>query len=419
MYWVISWGLNIMSNYDVFKPGKLPVYMFTKGVPVEEEVYKQLTPIAELPFVYKHIAVMPDCHVGKGSTIGCVIPTLGAIIPAAVGVDLGCGMAAIRTSIKTKHLPDSLADLRFKIENAVPHGRTNNGHQGDRGAWHNIPEDVAYAWIGKKFEERYKLICQKHTSIDNGRVNHINHLGTLGTGNHFIELCSDEENFVWVVLHSGSRGVGHRLASYFIEKAQSDMKKWFINLPDDDLAYIPEGATYFQDYIEAVQWAQDYALTNRSLMMDAVLEILAKEIPLDWTSNEIINCHHNYVEKENHYDQNLWITRKGAVRARTGDMGIIPGSMGTGSFIVRGKGNKESFDSCSHGAGRQMSRKVAKKTISLEQHKFDTAGVECRKDAEVLDESPRAYKSLGAVMAAQGDLVEIVHKLTTLLCVKG
>lgn len=406
---------------------------WTDGVPVEDEARKQLSNAAAMPFIHKHIAVMPDVHVGKGATIGSVIPTRGAVIPAAVGVDIGCGMMAQRTTLTAADLPDTLVSLRTEIEKRVPHGRTNNGGEGDRGAWHDVPDAVVSRfdprvpsagfmvpdWAGPR--RGLEAIIQKHPGIsDRWLVQAPKHLGTLGTGNHFVEVCLDEEDRVWVMLHSGSRGVGNRIGTYFIDKAKEEMRRWFINLPDEDLAYLPEGSALFDDYIEAVGWAQDYARMNRELMLSAALEALAIAVPKPFTCDcGAVNCHHNYVSRENHFGANVLVTRKGAVRARLGDLGIIPGSMGAKSFIVRGKGNVDSFCSCSHGAGRAMSRGAAKKRFTLDDHARATAGVECRKDAEVLDETPGAYKDIDAVMAAQQDLVEIVHTLKQIVCVKG
>jgi tRNA-splicing ligase RtcB len=253
------------------------------------------------------------------------------------------------------------------------------------------------------------------------RGNHANHLGTLGTGNHFIEVCLDESETVWFMLHSGSRGVGNRMGSYFIDVARKDMKKFFVNLPDVDLAYFPEQTEHFDDYVEAVEWAQDYARRNRDLMMEQIVGAVRNsgELPPFNAELKAINCHHNYVARESHFGENVLITRKGAVRAREGDMGIIPGSMGARSFIVRGKGNPESFSSCGHGAGRAMSRNEAKRRFTVEDHMRMTEGVECRKDEDVIDETPAAYKPIDAVMAAQADLVEIVHTLRQVVCVKG
>lgn len=393
----------------------VPIYGWTQGVPVEEKALQQVRNAAKMPFIHHHMAVMPDCHWGMGATVGSVIPTIGAIIPAAVGVDIGCGMMANRTMLKASDLPDSLFSLRSDIEAAIPHGRSDNGGVNDVGA-HKERGDLP-----KEMRNRLQKIVEKHPDLEKASRRAGNHLGTLGTGNHFIELCLDEEQRVWVMLHSGSRGIGNKIGSYFIEKAKKDMQRWFINLPDADLAYIPEGSQLFNDYVEALTWAQEFAARNREHMMNKVLEVLFIHFgdKLGSTTEVAVNCHHNYVAKENHYGKNVWITRKGAVRARLGDLGIIPGSMGAKSFIVCGKGNVESFHTCSHGAGRIMSRGQAQKEITLEQHETDTAGVECKKDASVLDESPKAYKDIDAVMKAQEDLVEIVHTLKQVLCVKG
>ncbi|HEY3835411.1 MAG TPA: RtcB family protein [Bryobacteraceae bacterium] len=395
-----------------------PVKAWTKGVPLEDEARKQLLNAAQLPFIFKWIAAMPDVHWGIGATVGSVIPTRGAIIPAAVGVDIGCGMMAVQTDLNGRNLPDNLKGIRTAIENAVPHGRTNHGGAGDRGAWHNIPARNQQIWIDE-LKARYDAILAKHPKLDRG--NHANHLGTLGTGNHFIEVCLDESENVWFMLHSGSRGVGNRMGNYFIDLARKDMQKFMINLPDADLAYFPERTGHFDDYVEAVEWAQDYARWNRHLMMEQLVESVRNsgDVPPFSAELKAINCHHNYVARESHYGENVLITRKGAVRAREGDMGIIPGSMGARSYIVRGKGNPESFTSCSHGAGRAMSRNEAKRRFTVEDHVRMTEGVECRKDKDVIDETPAAYKPIEAVMAAQSDLVEIVHTLRQVVCVKG
>lgn len=404
-----------MSNYEVIETGALPVKAWTKGVPFEAEARQQVQRAARMPFIYKWIAIMPDVHHGIGATVGSVIPTKGAIIPAAVGVDIGCGMMAQRTSLTSKDLPDDLRALRTSIEKAVPHGRTANGGPGDRGAWHNVPTAVGERWMSLK--ERFEQIVEKFPRL--GRGNDLNHLGTLGTGNHFIEVCLDEADRVWFLLHSGSRGVGNRIGSFFISLAKQDAEKWHINLPDVDLAYFPEGTEHFIDYVRAVSWAQDYARKNRELMMEAVVAAAKKILPPFEAGVEAVNCHHNYVQKEEHYGESVFVTRKGAVRAGKGDLGIIPGSMGARSYIVRGKGNPESFESCSHGAGRAMSRGAAKRKFTVADHERATAGIECRKDADVIDETPMAYKSIDAVMEAQKDLVEIAHTLKQLVCVKG
>ncbi len=404
-----------MNNYEVLHDGGKPIKMWTKGVPVEDSAKMQLLNVSRMPFIHKHVAAMPDVHWGMGATVGSVIATKHAIIPAAVGVDIGCGMMAVRTGLTASDLPDSLAAMRSAIEQAVPHGRVAGGKR-DPGAWGEVPASVDAAWgylVGG-----FEMLMEKHPKL--GKTNNRIHLGTLGTGNHFIEVCLDEEQCVWVMLHSGSRGVGNRIGSYFIELAKEDMRKWFINVPDADLAYFPQDTDHFDDYCEAVRWAQNFAFVNRQCMMDATLAALSAVLGRPAMGLEmVVNCHHNYVSWENHFGENVMVTRKGAVRAREGDLGIIPGSMGARSYIVRGKGNADSFHSCSHGAGRKMSRTQAKREFTLADHEAATRGVECRKDAEVLDETPGAYKDIDAVMAAQADLVDIVHTLKQVLCVKG
>lgn len=388
------------------------------GVDVEDQARQQLDNIASLPFIHKHVAIMPDVHWGMGATVGSVIPTRGAIVPAAVGVDIGCGMIAQRTNLTAGDLPDSLSGVRSLIEQAVPHGRTDNGGPNDRGAWGEVPDYVAVA--AKDLVPELKSIIEKHPKIGTALRSAHHHLGTLGTGNHFVEICLDKEDRVWVMLHSGSRGVGNRIGSYFIELAKKDMQKRFINLPDANLAYFPQGTTHFDDYFEAVGWAQRFARVNRGLMMVATLNALSQALrrPI-FCDCEAVNCHHNYVAEEKHFGASVLVTRKGAVSAREGELGIIPGSMGARSFIVRGKGNRESFCSCSHGAGRRMSRTEASKLFTVEDHIRATQGIECRKDEGVIDETPMAYKDIDAVMAAQSDLVEVVHELRQVVCVKG
>ncbi|MFN2442155.1 MAG: RtcB family protein [Thermoanaerobaculia bacterium] len=407
-----------MTSYQLFPAdGGVPIKAWIEGVPVEEAALQQLRNLARLPFLYRWVAAMPDVHFGIGATVGSVIATKKAIIPAAVGVDIGCGMMATRTTLRAGDLPDGLEKIRSRIEAAVPHGRTDRGGKNDRGAWRRPPSEVERAWDA--LADRYKRISEKHPRV--GRGNDLNHLGTLGGGNHFIELCLDESDSVWVMLHSGSRGVGNRIGTYFIELAKQDARRANLNLPDANLAYFREGHRHFDDYVEAVHWAQEFATLNRQLMMSSVLQAIAAgdELPPFQSDLEVVNCHHNYVAVEKHYGEDVFVTRKGAVRARDNDLGIIPGSMGARSFIVRGRGNPESFHSCSHGAGRVMSRTEAKRRFTLEDHARATAGIECRKDADVLDETPMAYKSIDAVMAAQKDLVEVVHTLRQVVCVKG
>lgn len=391
---------------------------WVNGVQLEDSARAQLDNMAAMPFIHKHVAIMPDVHWGMGATIGSVVATRGAIIPAAVGVDIGCGMIAQRTTLTASDLPDSLAALRSELERVIPHGRTNNGGPGDRGAWTNVPTQQAtvYATMFADLDP----IMQKYPAITKAAERAASHLGTLGGGNHFVEICLDEADRVWIMLHSGSRGVGNKIGPTFIEMAKKDMQRWFINLPDADLAYIPEGSELFSDYLNAVHWAQDFARVNRELMMSAALGALSRAIPKAFTCDcGAVNCHHNYVSHENHFGQNVLVTRKGAVRARVDDLGIIPGSMGAKSFIVRGKGNPDSFCSCSHGAGRSMSRAEARRRFTMADHAAATAGVECRKDEEVIDETPAAYKDIDAVMAAQADLVSIEHTLRQVVCVKG
>jgi tRNA-splicing ligase RtcB (3'-phosphate/5'-hydroxy nucleic acid ligase) len=399
-----------------------PIKAWDRGVSIEDAAWAQLRNVAALPFIHKHVAAMPDTHWGMGATVGSVIATRGAIVPAAVGVDIGCGMMAVRTNVHASQLPDSLVGLRGELERRIPHGRTDNGGDGDRGAW-GSEEAIGYA-VTRMDALGLQAILDKHPKLGRWTVRRAaRHLGTLGTGNHFLEICLDVGGAVWIMLHSGSRGIGNAIGNYFIERAKADMRRWFINLPDADLAYLPEGSDLFGDYVAAVAWAQDFAATNRLSMMNAALGALDAVVPgatAAFGENSLaVNCHHNYVAKEHHFGANVWVTRKGAVRARPGDLGIIPGSMGARSYIVRGKGNPESFMSCSHGAGRAMSRTEARRRFTVADHVAATEGVECKKDESVLDETPAAYKPIDAVMAAQADLVEIVYELRQIVCVKG
>ena len=408
------------EHYDVLDvDGGRPVKMWTRGVPVEEGARQQLANTARMPFIYKHMAAMPDVHLGKGSTIGSVIPTLGAVIPAAVGVDIGCGMMAAKTTLSANDLPDNLGPLRSAIEHSVPHGMSpkTRGFKGrDKGSWDTPPQAVHQAWMALKDE--FDVICQKTPKLKN--TNNYKHLGTLGSGNHFIEICLDEQGFVWFMPHSGSRGVGNAIGSHFIEVAKQDMRTHLANLPDQDLAYLKEGTQHYDDYVEAVGWAQKFARMNREVMMQNLIAAVRTVIRKPFETHvEAVNCHQNYVQKEHHFGKDVLVTRKGAVSAREGELGIIPGSMGARSYIVRGKGNPESFHSCSHGAGRTMSRTEAKRRYSVDDQVRATEGVECRKDAGVIDEIPMAYKDIDAVMEAQSDLVEVVHVLKQVVCVKG
>lgn len=396
-------------------PGGAPLKMWINGVHIDDSAIAQMENVARLPIIHGHVAAMPDCHWGTGATVGSVIPTKSAIIPAAVGVDIGCGMMAWKLTLKAKDLPDNLSALRADIERAVPHGFVSTKGRARKGGWEIVPDSVGSRW--RELDERYRRIVDKHPRISHKSPAH--QLGSLGTGNHFIEVCLDENDDVWVMLHSGSRGPGNVIGRYFIELAKKDMRAHIANLPDENLAYLTDGTQHFDDYVEALNWAQDYAWENRQSMMDAILRTLRKHLPKFKIGDMAVNCHHNYATVEHHFGADVWVTRKGAVRAREGDLGIIPGSMGTGSFIVRGKGNAESLCSCSHGAGRTMSRGEAKKRITLADHRLATEGIECRKDKDVLDESPAAYKDISAVIAAQSDLIEVVHHLRQVLNVKG
>ena len=405
-------------SYQLFENDRgVPIKAWVRGVPLDDKALAQLRNVAGLPVVYRWVAAMPDVHWGIGATVGSVIPTKKAIIPAAVGVDIGCGMMAVRTSLTAADLPDNLKGIRTAIERAVPHGRTHRGGRNDKGSWGHPPARPTDAW--GKLRRGYDKITERHPSLDRGRT--CEHLGTLGTGNHFIEVCLDEGDLVWLMLHSGSRGVGNRIGMHFISLARKDMERQQKNLPDRDLAYFEEGSEHFDEYVFAVEWAQRFARQNRDLMMESILEALHRHKALPEFRADLlaVNCHHNYVAREVHYGEEVFVTRKGAVRAGKGDLGIIPGSMGTRSFIVRGKGHPESFSSCSHGAGRALSRTEAKRRFSLADHAQMTAGVECRKDAGVIDETPAAYKDIDRVMEAQSDLVEVLYTLKQVICVKG
>jgi tRNA-splicing ligase RtcB len=403
-----------MPIQKVVNKGK-PVKIWTEDI--DDNALEQLENLSQMPFIHKHVAIMPDVHWGMGATIGSVIPTKGAIIPAAVGVDLGCGMMAIQTSITANDLPDNLHNLRTHIESAVPHGRTDRGGKNDRGGYSKLPSLHEKRWA--TLSSQYNSIIEKHPKAK--AYNTYQHMGTLGTGNHFIEVCLDEKDIVWVMLHSGSRGVGNKIGSYFISRAKEEMERWHINeyIPDKDLAYLVENTELFDDYCDAVLWAQNFAEHNRLAMMNNVMDVMHEHFGSFTTDKMAINCHHNYIAKENHYGSNVWVTRKGAIRAREGDLGIIPGSMGAKSYIVQGKGNEESFCSCSHGAGRTLGRNQAKKLFTVEDLKAQTEGIECPKDEARIDEIPAAYKSIEKVMENQSDLVEVLHTLRQVVNVKG
>lgn len=391
---------------------------WTSGVEVDPETIKQLRNIAELPILAGHVAVMPDVHLGKGATVGSVIPTKSAIIPAAVGVDIGCGMAALRTELTADQLPDSLRRLRSRIEARVPVGFS--AHDRPLTPQHDGLRGMALANAGRKLAQRYERLAIMDLIGKHDHKRTFKQLGTLGGGNHFIELCLDEANGVWVMLHSGSRNIGKTIGETAIHMAREIAEREERALRDRDLAWLDEGSVQFEMYVEALSWAQDYAAHNRALMMHEVLGALREEFGREIaTFDNAVQCHHNYASLEEHFGRQVWVTRKGAVSARRGELGIIPGSMGAKSYIVRGKGNPDAYHSCSHGAGRRMSRAAAKRAYTIADLKAQTAGVECRKDAGVLDEIPGAYKDIDTVMAAQADLVEVVHTLKQVMCIKG
>ena len=399
-----------MPIKQILEKGLVPVKIYTDDV--EASALDQLINISRLPIIHHHVAAMPDVHTGIGATVGSVIPTKGAVIPAAVGVDIGCGMNALRLSLRAEQLPDSLRQVRSAIEAAIPVGF--NLHKDD-----SVIRKSTITPLAKGLNR----ILDKHPAIGKMKKNlersWPRQIGTLGGGNHFIEICLDEHQEVWIMLHSGSRGIGNCIGQYFISLAKKDMARHLGQLPDTDLAYFSEGSEHFADYVEAVHWAQDYAMTNRREMMHLIMQALSTVLPSFEITKEAINCHHNYVSKETHFGAQVYVTRKGAIRAEVGELGIIPGSMGVKSYIVRGKGNPESFNSCSHGAGRRMSRSQAKKKFNQQDMEAQTVGVECRKDSGVIDEIPGAYKDIDVVMANQSDLVEVVHTLKQVVCVKG
>ncbi|MCW7552405.1 RtcB family protein [Endozoicomonas gorgoniicola] len=394
--------MTVLEGSDNQKPVKI----WTDEV--SPQALEQMRKVASLPFIYKHVAGMPDIHLGKGATIGSVIATTDAIIPAAVGVDIGCGMNAVQLTLKATDLPDNLLPIRHGIEKVIPLGA---------GREHKEAQLSGNSLVARGLQR----ILEKHPSIiqRGSRDKFVRQMGSLGSGNHFIELCLDEHDNVWVMLHSGSRGIGNQIGQYFIQLARKDMERQQIHLPDRDLGYLKEGSDFFDDYVEAVAWAQNYALLNREHMMNNILMVLCKHLKPFTIMDEAINCHHNFVEQELHDGQQVWVTRKGAIRARNSELGIIPGSMGAKSYIIRGKGNPEAFCSCAHGAGRSMSRTAAKKAFSVRDLEDQTRGIECRKDKGVLDEIPGAYKNIDKVISLQGDLVEVVRTLRQIINVKG
>jgi len=394
---------------QVFETAGHPVKAWVDGVEFDAGARRQVENIAALPFVFEHVAVMPDVHLGKGATVGSVIATRGALVPAAAGVDLGCGMIAQKLTLTADDLPNDLRKVRGALEKVIPVGK---------GAHRNVPAAVSGAWESG-LAERYRAIVRRAPGISTRNV--LEQLGTMGGGNHHCELCIDESGSVWLTLHSGSRGAGNRIGQFYIEAAQREVDRLGIKLPDRDLAHLTEHTPLFDAYVEAVEWAQDYARVNRELMVRHAIEALNGNagLPRFKRAETVVNCHHNYVAREHHFGADVYVTRKGAVRAGAGELGFIPGSMGARNYVVRGLGNADSFESCSHGAGRRMSRGEAKSRLTLKDLERETQGVECRKDAGILDEAPSAYKDIDAVMRAQHDLVRIVHTLRQVVCIKG
>ena len=407
-----------MPIYERIHSGRVPVYVYTDTL--DPQSRQQLINVATLPCIFKHIAAMPDVHAGRGAVIGSVIPTQGAVIPAAVGVDIGCGMQAIKLDLQAEELEHQAQTWQVALEQAVPHGRSHQGGPNDQGAWQTIPAEIQAYWATFGLPRQLPQVLKRHPKLLHNRVNGERHLGTLGSGNHFIELCLDENRQVWLLLHSGSRGIGNRIGSYFTGLARQEMGARLKQLPDPDLASLQEGTPFFADYVRCVAWAQGFAKANRCFMRQAILKAMSNQLgkPVA-VQGEPIDCHHNTMEQEKHFKQTVWITRKGAIRARKTDLGIIPGSMGAKSYIVRGSGNPESFCSSAHGAGRKMSRSEAKRRFNTGDLEQQTVGVTCRKDLAVIDEIPAAYKNIHTVMAQQTDLVDILHILKQVVCVKG
>lgn len=416
------------KNYNTrnMEPGGL-IKLWNKHVTIEEAALKQLDEVASMPFVKPYVAAMPDCHWGMGATVGSVIPAVGAIMPAAVGVDIGCGMMAVRTNLKAGILLDHHKESFFNvISKAVPHGRTDNGGTQDIGAWMEnlIPSDIAEIWE-KEFAAPFDELGKAHPGAISKNAER--HLGTLGTGNHFIEVCTEIDNpdsNLWVVIHSGSRGLGNRIGTYFTKLAGDLCKKWGVQLPNKDLGYLPIGTPEYDAYIGAITLAQKFAWWNRIIMMQRVLKAIGAEQdsvlkPGPNYVPDMIHMHHNYMVPVRIGNLDVNLTRKGAVDASLGNWVIIPGSMGAKTYIGKGLGNAQSFWSCSHGAGRAMSRTQALKTFTVEDHAKATDGVYCDKTTSVLDETPAAYKDIDLVMESQKDLVEPILKIKQLVCVKG
>ncbi len=412
-----------MPNFEVIEAGQgRHIKAWKQGVFFEQEAIQQLINAARLSVVHPYVAAMPDTHKGYGSTVGSVIPTKDAVIPAAVGVDIGCGMVYQPLNIKREDLPQDLVELRMALEATIP-----NGGPGDVGSWAEpVPARIRTAWM-RDFSEEYDAIGRKHPEAISPFA--MRQLGTLGTGNHFVELTVNSlDGNVGILIHSGSRGLGNKIGTHFTAATRRRCEANHVALPDRDLAYLERGTQEFDDYLEALHFAQRYAWRNRLLMLDAARMCIGNYLyspgddgpfSVSIQGGEITHCHHNYMAEESHNGELLFVTRKGAVRAAKGDLGIIPGSMGARTYIVEGLGSEDSFTSCSHGAGRTMSRTAAKKAFTVEDHAKATEGVECDKTAGTLDETPGAYKDIEAVIAAQSDLVRPLYTMKQFLCVKG
>ena len=374
---------------------------------IEDSAMQQIENISGMPFIFRHVAVMPDCHFGMGATVGSVIPTHRAIIPAAVGVDIGCGMIAVKTPLQRADLPDDLSDIRKAVEHQVPLSAGHYNRSIKKTAKPRIEQLAAKAAELERLEFYDKI----------GK-NWRKQLGSLGSGNHFIEIVLDEDDYAWAFLHSGSRGIGNRIATHHIGIAKKLMEKWYINLPDPDLAYLVQDTPEFDAYIADLEWAQEFALLNREEMMERIIRILQYRCG-DFEEVERIQCHHNFTKREHHFGQNILVSRKGAIEAREGQLGLIPGSMGTRSYVVRGKGNADSFNTAPHGAGRRMSRGQARKTFTMDDFDRDMVGIEVNRSEAFLDELPGAYKDVDLVMEQSADLVEVVHTFRQIVNVKG
>ena len=377
--------------------------LFNWASVIEDNTLEQAIKTSKMPFIYPHLALMPDAHLGKGATVGSVIPTVGAIIPAAVGVDIGCGMIAVKTQFKRSDIKGNLGDLRHSIERSIP---LSAGH------FNQKITDTAKKRIDHLKDKAKKDYTQ---FVGNWEL----HLGSLGSGNHFIEITVDEEDTIWLFLHSGSRGIGNRIAQFHIDKAIELCKRWHIQLEDPDLSYLIEGIPEFGDYISDLNWAQEFALLNREEMMDRVIKDFNHFMGVEVEEKERVNCHHNFTMKEKHFGKDVWLSRKGAIEATKGKLGLIPGSMGTASYVVEGKGNYLSFNSSPHGAGRNFSRSQARKTFTMEQLKKNMEGIEWNESEAFLDEIPAAYKDIDQVMKDSEDLVEIKHTLHQIVNIKG